>query len=388
MINFQCQACEKMNSAKDEMAGKRAKCECGTIIDVPNPTLLLASVTSGATCMHCQAIIQPHWKGCPACGGALAPLSTPQVTAQAPMAFAQTKPEAISPTIKVGNDSVVKTNLNQSVNVSGQQPNGTAGLTNQGHASSIHVGDGSVVKTEINSTTNISNDNSLNFQGNYVANQTVVQITSTEEMVNLLTGDISDEEIIKIEAQIRTLPNNPHQMLSILALTLRYIIREAKINFKRQNGIFKSSKDTKSETGFIKQILLGKTGISLINTRRFKLCRLILDRLHEIGHNQNNLQIMSEIEKIDDTTIAVEHVLLKLESANYLKLVIRLIFLCLIPIPPFIQTAIALFFGLPTTISYYYISQYFLAKKIDSVESGINNIISPSNKNTLAISTT
>lgn len=374
MIRFNCDYCGKSHSMKDEMVSKGLKCTCGITIDVPAPSLSLASVTTGANCMHCQAIIQPHWKGCPACGGALAPLLTPQVTAQAPMAFAQTKPEAISPTIKVGNDSVVKTNLNQSVNVSGQQPNGTAGLANQGHASSIHVGDGSVVKTEINSTTNISNDNSLNFQGNYVANQTVVQITSTEEMVNLLTGDMSDEEIIKIEAQIRTLPNNTNQMLSILALTLRYMIREAKINFKRQSGIFKSSKDTKSNKGFISRILSGRSGLSLVNTRRFKLCRLILDRLHESGHNQNNLQIMSEIEKIDDTTISIEHIFSKLENSNYLKLACRFLIITW-PISVFL-------------IPYYYTSQFILGLKINSVESEINNIISPSNKNTLAISTT
>lgn len=378
MINFQCHACEKMHSAKDEMAGKRAKCACGTIIVVPTPSLSLASVTTGANCMHCQAIIQPHWKGCPACGGALAPLSTPQVTAQAPMAFAQTKPEAISPTIKVGNDSVVKTNLNQSVNVSGQQPNSTAGLTNQGHASSIHVGDGSVVKTEINSTTNISNDNSLNFQGNYVANQTVLQITSTEEMVSLLTGKISDQEIIMIEAQIRTLPNNPQQLLSILALTLSHMVREIKIKFKKQKGILNFSYDEKYSSGFFEWT-------SAINTRRLKLCGVILERLHESGHNRTDKQLMTLIEQIDECFINLETTFKQFTKLKFAKILIPFGILSAISgivigikSENYGSLAIAIPYLMASVggIYYYYVSQTSIDHRILEFEIALEQIIS------------
>ena len=46
MIPFQCPACGKTHSVKDEMAGRQARCACGTLVQVPQPAALRSSAVS------------------------------------------------------------------------------------------------------------------------------------------------------------------------------------------------------------------------------------------------------------------------------------------------------------------------------------------------------
>ena len=367
MIRFNCDYCGKSHSVKDEMTGKRAKCACGSIIIVPTPSLSIAPITTGANCKHCQATIQPHWKGCPTCGGALVPLTAVNPIVQNAKVSPHQETRAPAPTIQIGNDSVVTTRVNQSVNVAGGSPNpagpfiGMPGHGQTGNMPFLQVGDGSVVKTEINSTNNISNDHSINYQGGYVANQTVLQINSTTEMVKLLTGNISDQEIVKIEAQSRTLPNNPKPLLSIVGQTLGSILREAKSNFKRSDHS-KMSKLTKT---------------------RLKLCRQILDQLNSIAISANDPFVNQSIETIDDTLHFIEKVFGHLDSQGNDKVLIIFgslgipMFLFMSFLMPFafilfvIYTAVTVF-----SICSYFLSQNYMEKKIKTCEFTLSRIIS------------
>lgn len=392
MIRFNCDYCGKSHSVKDDMTGKRAKCACGSIIIVPTPSLSIAPITTGANCMHCQATIQPHWKGCPTCGGSLVPLTAVNSIVQNAKVSPRQETRAPAPTIQIGNDSVVTTRVNQSVNVAGGSPNpsgpfiGMPGHGQTGNMPFLQVGDGSVVKTEINSTNNISNDNSINYQGGYVANQTVLQINSTTEMVKLLTGNISDQEIVKIEAQIRTLPNNPKQLLSILAQTLGSILREAKSDFKKTKGLFSSPElNHQKDFDFYERMATAsdQSGMSKLTKTRLKLCRQILDQINSIAISANDPFVNQSIETIDDTLLFIEKVFGHLGSQKMTKTFIMLgsIGIPMFLFMSFLMPLAIIFFIIYTAMAFggiyfYFSSQSYMEKKIKTCEFTLSRIIS------------
>lgn len=394
MIGFNCDSCGKSHSVKDEMTGKRAKCACGSIIIVPTPSLSIAPITTGANCKHCQATIQPHWKGCPTCGGALVPLTAVNPIVQNAKVSPRQETRAPAPTIQIGNDSVVTTRVNQSVNVAGGSPNpagpfiGMSGHGQTGNMPFLQVGDGSVVKTEINSTNNINNDNSTNYQGGYVANQTVLQINSTSEMVKLLTGNISDQEIVKIEAQIRTLPNNPKQLLSILAQTLGSILREAKSDFKKTKGLFSSPElNHQKDLDFFDRFASANdfSGMSKLTKTRLKLCRQILDQINSIALSANDPFVNQSIETIDDALLFIEKVFGRLGSLKNTKIWIfcgslgtaTSLFGSIATAAPGAIIALLIFAPISFGIFYFYFSsQSYMEKKIKTCEFTLSRIIS------------
>jgi hypothetical protein len=299
---------------------------------------------------------------------------------------------ASAPTIQIGNDSVVTTRVNQSVNVAGGSPNlagpfiGMSGHGQTGNMPFLQVGDGSVVKTEINSTNNISNDNSINYQGGYVANQTVLQINSTTEMVKLLTGNISDQEIVKIEAQIRTLPNNPKQLLSILAQTLGSILREAKSDFKRTKGLFSSPELThQKDLDFFERMATAsdQSGMSKLTKTRLKLCRQILDQINSIALSANDPFVNQSIETIDDTLLFIEKVFGRLGSQKMTKTFIMLgsLGMPMFLVMSFVMPPVIILFLIYTAIVFgglysYFSSQAYMEKRIKTCESTLTGIIS------------
>jgi hypothetical protein len=205
MIDIQCVACGKRHSIKDDLAGKKAKCGCGALIKIPFPAAAVPAPVPQILplmCPHCQASIQAQWKGCPACGGPLtpsqvAPAAVPLPVQQVHSGYAQAIPPMPGPSgIQVGNESVAKINVNNSVNVTGVPGMSGAmmGMPGQVRAEGIpymQVGDGSVVKAEIDSSMNYTNQGQIIGQQN-IENKVVTNITKNETTTGFFLSALID----------------------------------------------------------------------------------------------------------------------------------------------------------------------------------------------------
>lgn len=300
MINFKCDSCEKSYSVNDDMIGKRAKCACGTIIVVPTPSTTLAPTPSGTNCPHCNSIIQPSWKGCPACGGALASsqvvpsMAQPSVQAIQP-AYGQSSP-SIPPSsgIQVGNDSVIKANVNQSINVAGDSslPKAFMGISGQGQSGnipSLQVGDGSVVKADIDASVNYTNQGQIigqqNIENKTVNNTTVIHESGFAKLVTMVSSSsiLGADETDKLMDQIG---NNPYQLM-ILAVNAMNSLSRTLSNYAKDN--FKETP---------KGILNPQPTLRAINNK-IDMAHKILNRIHE-SSGMRDEKIVNDIEKIDE----------------------------------------------------------------------------------------
>ncbi len=315
MIVLQCHGCGKSHNLKDEFAGKKVKCPCGTGLTVPGGggSALIDLAKPGITCPHCQATIQAHWKGCPACGESLLP--NVLVSIQAPPPAPTPKPVSGS-SIQVGNNSVVKADINQSVNVNAPAAMAAHFLGGVGmppptpaHIPSVHVGDGSVVKAHIDASTNV------NHHGQFVAQQTIVNVneSSVASLVKLLTGKVFTETALKeADAQIDS-SNDPVQLQSILAQTLRHMIRELKkLHKERFGNSIRTSQPPPSilETFFADDGGLTASviasGIDKVNFLRLRSCHKILDKLHDIAAESQKEESTRDVEALDDCILSIE----------------------------------------------------------------------------------
>jgi uncharacterized membrane protein YqjE len=240
--------------------------------------------------------------------------------------YAQAIPQMPGPSgIQVGNESVAKINVNRSVNVAGVPGMSGAmmGMPGQVRAEgipSMQVGDGSVVKAEIDASTNIHHNHSLHVQGQYVANQTVVQEVSVGALVALLTGRFTDEDALKAEKEIQALPNKPAELQQILAQTLRFLVRESKRRFKKQEGLFNFSNGSMGQTVKERMEITHGGGINSTDRKRLNLCQQVLDKLHEIAHQSRDRRVLEGIEKLDDSLLKTEQVMQKILLASIAKM--------------------------------------------------------------------
>lgn len=213
MISFQCGNCGKTHSAKPELAGKVGKCPCGYKIMIPAATATSAITVPApmaTACPRCQYPVQPPGKACVNCG---TPLASPNLTpsrAQFPAqpyqgAFGQTAPKTTdSQGIHVGDESIAKINVNQSVNVAGGNsiPGGLGGIPGQGKSPvipSLAIGDGSVVKANIDASQNfnMSGDIVKNKSTNYTThNNTTHNNTTTTTTTNITNNESGIGSII------------------------------------------------------------------------------------------------------------------------------------------------------------------------------------------------
>jgi len=157
-----CPECGKKFALRDDMAGKKVKCQCGARFRVPGPTAAapklpwVLPVTTDASirvrllpCPHCQQEVQPNWKACPACGQRL-PVTAPPLAVKQPGS-----PQPDPPAIRTGDNSVVKAVVNQRTNteVAADLPWWIPASPAQ---PLISTGSESVVKAEINTSHTVS----------------------------------------------------------------------------------------------------------------------------------------------------------------------------------------------------------------------------------------
>lgn len=247
MISFQCGNCGKTHSAKPELAGKVGKCPCGYKIMIPATTATSAITVPAlmaTACPRCQYPVQPPGKACVNCG---TPLASPNLTpsrAQFPAqpyqgAFGQTEPKTTdSPGIHVGDESIAKINVNQSVNVTGGNfiPGGLGGIPGQGKSPvipSLAIGDGSVVKANIDASQNfnMSGDIVKNKSTNYTTHNntttTTTNITNNESgigsIISAITNSRKDskieakEERNLVEQEFKVAANSVDELIAFVA---------------------------------------------------------------------------------------------------------------------------------------------------------------------------
>ena len=210
--------------------------------------------------------------------------------------------------IGIGNDNIVKATIQGGDNAPPPVPRKPI----------MNIGNDNVIKAEIDASTNVFHDNSVKVEGTYVAQQTIINEEAIAPLLKLFTGILTNENIEKIEEKISHLPNNPVQLGTLLAKTLRHIIREAKISFKQQESLF-SFDPNLSKLGHFERVNhvynIGK--VDSQNEKRLDLAEKILNKLHDIGSNSRNSQLILNIEKLDDCIINTRQLLLKI---NYLPI--------------------------------------------------------------------
>ncbi len=264
---------------------------------------MATSEIDSRSCTECGEPVMAMWKACPACGTRLivSTISSPPTLRPAP-----------PPIIQAGNNSVVKAQINRSSNATTIAPKSESAPILGGQPL-IHSGEGSVIRAEIDASTNIHNDHSLKVQGQYVANQTVVNESSAGTIVRLLTGAFTSADARKAEEQIQQLPNEPKQLQAILSQTLTYIIREAKKIFRQQEGLlnfnFNFNSSATAGKGYFDRLALMTSGIDSTNRQRLELCQKILDKLHENGRNSRDAVLLTAIDRLDTSLIKTEQLL-------------------------------------------------------------------------------
>jgi hypothetical protein len=267
------------------------------------------------------------------------------------------------PLMNIGNDNIVKANIK--------------GDGNSGSVSGMplmNIGNDNVINAKIDASTNITHDNSLNVKGTYVASQIVINETAGSALIKLLTGKLTTEAEKLANEEINKLPDDPNQLEYILAKTLRHTIREAKIRFKEGGEVRDSS--------FADRIKSSSGGLDSVNEKRLQLIGKILDKLHDIGSDSKNIDLVSNTEKLDDCLIDTRQLLLKLNNLPQAKmflgmgiagLVVYIIMGFLIP-PALIGVP---FFGAFAFYGYWSHKKSLskIQEKLTSVEEFLNDLI-------------
>jgi len=146
MISFHCPICDTHYTVDDKLAGTQAKCKCGSAVAIPAaPATIAAESSPPSNCPSCRGSVQPDWVSCPICGENLSPQTNPQIGAlptvrsdnqtpaqnvvlaeivETPAVGSATELKTLTapissapvlPSVNVGNDSVVKANIDSSV---------------------------------------------------------------------------------------------------------------------------------------------------------------------------------------------------------------------------------------------------------------------------------
>ena len=148
-----CPDCKKKSPFQEKYAGRKIKCSCGKIF--PCSIDLEEKIDhSNSNCLNCNEELKPNWKSCPACGKDSHVFSIKNKNSN---------PEISPPTKNPINAK--NTSLNPIMN----------------------IGNDNVIKAEINASTNVTNDSSVRVKGNYIENQSVNvdgDIVDKKEVIN------------------------------------------------------------------------------------------------------------------------------------------------------------------------------------------------------------
>ena len=148
-----CPDCKKKSPFQEKYAGRKIKCSCGKIF--PCSIDLEEKIDhSNSNCLNCNEELKPNWKSCPACGKDSHVFSIKNKNSN----------PGISPTAK-NPINAKNTSLNPIMN----------------------IGNDNVIKAEINASTNVTNDSSVRVKGNYIENQSVNvdgDIVDKKEVIN------------------------------------------------------------------------------------------------------------------------------------------------------------------------------------------------------------
>ncbi len=307
MFVSDCPHCGKKYQLDDDRAGSTVTCKCGKSFSVAIAEGNLVSANE-QLCHNCSEPVLPNWKACPACGAKFL-----TATSAASHTSPSASPKAAD--IQAGDNSVVNARINRSTTVTTTERNA---LKHQSASNTpmISVGSESVVKAEIDASTKIHNDHSRTIHGQYVESQTLVHVGP---IVQKMTVSFSSEVASDIE---RSLPDDPSSLISILAQTNRFLIRNDTLRAKQHvsGGLWKSlsadlEKHAKHQANPLN--LLGKflngsltdyeKSEQLIATRH-ALCLTIANKLHEIAATTGDNSLTRDIEAIDECVLSVKRI--------------------------------------------------------------------------------
>lgn len=306
-ITFACEHCSNPFSLPDEHAGKKARCKnCNNVIQIPAANIVSAE---NAVCPGCSEPVLPNWNNCPSCQ---TPLPKQQPAGQPPL-------------VQAGNDNVIKTTINAPTQSSGH--GGAAGSASPSPA--ISMGDGNVVKANIDQSTNITHDKSVNVQGQYVAQQTVVNESNVGAILNLLSSPFTNKQADEISNLIEAIPDDHVGMMELLRKSLMQLVRQMKMEYKEaKNTGFGMDTFTKSYGKFMKSYfsaisfgMLDKVWSKKdIAAKRIELCKKILDKLHDSAVQRNHQNLMVKLETLDDHLISLQSLNKKNNSLIFYRL--------------------------------------------------------------------
>ena len=148
-----CPDCKKKSPFQEKYAGRKIKCSCG--ITFPCPINLEEKIDhSNSNCLSCNEELKTNWKSCPACG----------------------KDSHVF--------SIKNKNSNPGISPTAKNPVSTKNTSSN---PIMNIGNDNVIKAEINASTNITNDNSVRVKGKYIENQSVNvdgDIVDKKEVIN------------------------------------------------------------------------------------------------------------------------------------------------------------------------------------------------------------
>lgn len=223
--------------------------------------------------------------------------------------------------VHAGDNSVVKATINRPTTVIGAAGN-VQPTQSAANVPMIHVGADSVVKAEIDASTHHHTHHSKTVHGQYIENQTLVHVGA---IVQQMTVSFSSESASEIE---RSLPGDPSSLISILAETYRFLIRNDTLRLRQhvKGGIWKNLSSTQIDT-----TLFTKLGKFFNGTKtdyekaeqqiesRHALCLNITTKLHGIAATTGDKTLAGDIESIDECVLSVTQVHDKIKWLDKIK---------------------------------------------------------------------
>jgi hypothetical protein len=309
-ITFDCIHCNNSFAVGDEHAGKQARCKsCNNVIQVPAATAVPTAAgvpTGNAVCPGCSEPVLPEWNNCPSCQ---TPVSKQQPVGQPPL-------------VQAGNDNVIKTTVNAPTH-----SDGSTGSTVPATASppAISMGDGNVVKANIDQSTNVTHDKSVNVQGQYVAQQTVVNESGVGTILKMLSSSFSNKQADEISEMIEAIQDDRPAMMELLRKSLLQLVRQMKVEYKEGKSSGMSLESiSKSYVNFYTSYL-STVSFGLIRnywskkdiaTKRIELCKKILEKLHDSAIMINDQDLLGKLDTLDDHLISLQTLTKKTNTAS------------------------------------------------------------------------
>jgi len=186
------------------------------------------------------------------------------------------------------------------------------------------MGDGNVVKANIDQSTNVTHDKSVNVQGQYVAQQTVVNESGVGTILKMLSSSFSNKQADEISEMIEAIQDDRPAMMELLRKSLLQLVRQMKVAYKEdKNSGMGLESISKSYANFFKSYLSAVSFGLLdtvwskkdIATKRVELCKKILEKLHDSAIMNNDQDLLGKLDNLDDHFISLQTLSQKNHSA-------------------------------------------------------------------------